>query len=280
MREEFPVLTRLGRPEIAVEPLWWAFLAGLGAGPVVGGIVRIAFLWLGPLLFPPTRPHPDWLTVNTIVVTVSVLAVGAVLMRAGGVVAVAVYLGYELARQLAALPGRALFCKNAGANLPPTVTGCDFLALVTEHWVTWLGLLIGAAIGLLFLRTREGENGLLRAAGAFSFVLVVVSTLVGLAFLGRNDTQNPMLALFTIANVIGGGFAGTLLARERLAAAVLLAVLIVAPGVSLALPLALQSPNTPSLLLRWSGVYVPGLAALALVTARGYVRKGDGGTFF
>ena len=278
MREEFPVLARLGRPEIAVEPLWWAFLAGLGAGPVVGGIVRIAFLWLGPLLLPPTRPHPDWLSVSTVVLTITVLAVGAVLIRAGGVVAIAVYLGYELARLLAALPGRALACRNG--QVPASVTGCDYLALVTEHWVTWLGLLIGAAIGLLFVRNRDGENGLLRAAGAFSFVLVVVSTLVGLAFLGRSDAQIPMLALFTIANVIGGGFAGTLLARERLAAAVLLALLIVAPGVSLALPLALQSPGAPSLLLRWSGVYVPGLAALALVTARGYVRKGDGGTFF
>ena len=279
MREEFPVLARLGRPEIAVETLWWAFLSGLGAGPLVGGIVRIAFLWLGPVLFPPTRPHPEWLSVNTIVLTITVLAVGAVLIRAGGVVAMAVYLGYELARLLAALPGRALACKNG--QVAPSFTGCDYLALVTEHWVTWLGLLVGAAIGLLFVRNRDGENGLLRATGAFSFALVIANTVLGLVLFGRPEGLVASLVLFPVANIIAGGFAGVLLTRERFAAAVLLALLIFAPGASFTLSFVTQSPTSfQEFAQRWQGLYVPALAVLALVTARGYVRKGDGGTFF
>src|SRR5690348_8267086 len=127
MRDEFPILTRLGRPAIAVEPLWWAFLSGLGAGSVLGGIARIALLSLGPLLLPPTRPYPEWLSVNTIVLAVTTLATGAVLIRAGGVVAVAVYVGYELVRLLVALPGRVLLCEKSGANVPPLITGCDYL---------------------------------------------------------------------------------------------------------------------------------------------------------
>ena len=275
------MLARLGRPEIAVEPLWWAFVSGLGANPVVGGMVRIAFLWLAPILYPPTVQHPDWLSPNNIVVTIGALATGAVLMRAGGAVALLIYTGYEIVRVFAALPGRQLFCKNA-PSLPRTITGCDLFALLSERWVTFVALLIGAAIGLVWLRARGGENSFLRAAGAFSLVLVVVSTTVGLVFLGRTDqtAQNAMLALFTVTNVLGGAAAGVLLARERFAAALLLILLIVAPGLSLTLPLVAQPTNVAPFAFRWSGVYVPGLAAIALLTARGYVRKGDGGTFF
>jgi hypothetical protein len=280
MREEFPSLARLGRPAIAVEPLWWAFVSGLGANPVVGGLVRIVFLWLAPILYPPTVQRPEWLSPNNIVVTVGALATGAVLIRAGGAVALLIYTGYEIVRVFAALPARQLFCKNV-PNLPPSITGCDLLALLSERWVTFVALLIGAALGLVWLRARGGENGLLRAAGAFSLVLVVLSTAVGLLFLGRTDqtAQNAMLALFTVTNILGGAAAGVLLARERFAAALLLILLIVSPGLSLTLPLLGQPTNAP-FAFRWSGVYVPVLAAIALLAARGYVRRGDGGAFF
>ena len=268
------------RPTVAVEPLWWAFLSGLGATPIFGGITRLLFLWLGPILLPPTLEHPEWISVNNLVVAVGAVAAGAVLIRAGGAVAFALYVGYELLRALAALPGRLALCAST-SQLPRQVTGCDYLSLVSERWVTWVALLIGAALGIVWLRGRGGENGLLRAAGAFSLVLVAANTLLGLAFLGRGaEIQNAQIALFSLANVIGGGFAGVLLARERWAAAALLAVLIVAPGAALTLPLALQSANTIPFLLRWSGVYVPLLAAVAVVVTRGYVRRGDGGTFF
>lgn len=268
-------------PRVATEPLWWAFLSGLGANPIFGGMLRVVFLWLAPILFPPTQQRPEWLTPNNIIVAVGALAAGAVLMRAGGVVAFALYIGYEILRVFAALPGRQLFCANV-RDLS-RVSGCDVFALLTERWVTFVALLIGAAIGLVWLRTRDGENGLLRAAGAFSFVLVVVSTLAGLVFLGRTDqtSQNATLALFSVANLLAGAAAGVLLARHRLAAAVLLAVLIAAPGVSVALPLAEQAGNSNiAFAFRWSGVYVPALAVLALIVTRGYVRRGDGGTFF
>ena len=269
---------------VAVEPIWWAFVAGVGAGPVIGGIARLVFLWLGPILLPPTRPHPDWLTTGGIVLAITALAIGAVLIRAGGVVAMALYLGYELVRLFIALPARQLFCRNQAANLPSSLQGCDYLSLVTEHWVTWVGLLVGAVVGILWLRPRDGENTLLRAAGGFSLVLVVATTPTNLIFLGRTDVQNPLLAYFSIANVIAGGFAGTLLARERFAAALLLCVLIVAPGVALAVPLAIgqstQSRDLQSFALLWSGAFVPLLAALSLLLTRGFVRKGDGGTFF
>jgi len=280
MRDEFPILAELRRPAVASEPFIYAFLSGLGAGPVVGGITRVAFLWLAPLLFPATAQRPDWLTPNNIVVAVGAVATGAVLMRAGGIVVFATYLGYELVRVFAALPARVALCANSGPI--PRVAGCDIFALLAERWVTWAALLVGAVLGIAWVRARAGQNGLLRAAGAFSLTLVVESTLVGLVFLGRSDqtAQNAILALFAVANVIAGAAAGVLLARERFAAALLLVLLILAPGLSLALPLAEQSANTLPFALRWSGVYVPALAALALFAVRGFVRTGDRGTFF
>ena len=281
MVEEFPALSHLRRPAVATEPIVWAFVSGLGANPVVGGTLRIVFLWLAPILFPATQQRPDWLSPNAIVVFVGAVAAGAVLMRAGGPVALLIYVGYEIVRVFAALPARQALCANA-VNLPASVSGCDLFALLTERWVTFVALLLGAVLGLVWLRVRDGENGFLRAAGAFSLVLVVVTTLVGLIFVGRSDqtAQNAQLALFAVANILGGAAAGVLLARERFAAALLLVLLVVAPGVSLALPLAVQSANTLPFAFRWSGVYVPAFAAIALVTARGYVRMGDRGTFF
>ena len=282
MLDEFPLLARLRSPRVAQEPLFWAFLSGVGATPIVGGTARLIFLWLGPIVQPPTQQHPEWLTVNNLIILIGAAAAGAVLMRAGGVAAVGLYIGYELLRALVALPGRLATCANFPGQLPSFITGCDYLALVTERWVTWSALLLGCVLGLLWLRGRSGDNTLLRAAGAFSITLVVVSSLVGLAFQGRSDTtsQNATLALFAIANLIAGGFAGVLLARRRFAAPLLLALLIVAPGVAVALPLAEQTANTLPFVFRWAGVWVPALAALGLFAARGFVRSGDGGTFF
>lgn len=281
MREEFPSLARIRRPTYTIgrESLAWAFASGIGAGAVVGGIVRVALLWLGPLLLPATQPHPDWLSASGLSILATAIATGAVLMRAGGAAAIGVYVAYELARLLVALPGRLAFCANSRQPLPPPFVGCDYVALVIEHWTTWLGVVVGIAVAVLFVRASSGQNRLLRAAGAFSLVLVVVTTPVAILIPSPTVSQsNIYLAVFTAANVLAGCVAGILLAGHRLAAAVLLAVLIVAPGMAFALPSALRGAPAgadPSLAIaRWSGVFVPLAAAAALFLARTFVRMG------
>lgn len=281
MREEFPSLATMGRPTftIARESLAWAFVSGIGAGAVVGGVVRVALLWLGPILLPPTQPHPDWLSVSVLSILASAIATGAVLMRAGGAAAIGVYVGYELVRLVVALPGRLAFCANAPRPTPPPVVGCDYLALVVEHWATWLGVVAGIAVAMVFVRASSGQNRLLRAAGAFSLVLVVVTTPVAILIPTPTVSQsNIYLGVFTAANVLAGVVAGVLLAGHRLAAAVLLAVLVVAPGMAFALPNALRAgpaSEDPSFTIaRWSGVFVPLAAAAALLLARAFVRMG------
>lgn len=291
MREEFPSLTRihLARPTIAREPLAWAFVSGIGAGPIVGGIVRVALLWAGPILLPPTEPHPEWLMANGLATLAGAIASGAVLTRAGGIAAIVLYLVYELLRLVAALPGRLASCAGQDPRLGfPRVTGCDYFALVGEHWVTWVGVAVGIAIALALLRDAPGTNRLLRASGAFSLVLVAVSLPFSFLFSGPStpDQQNVLIALFTTANIVAGVVAGLLLASHRLAAAVLLALLVVAPTVAFGLPLAIYNPQpttvtTAMAIARWAGVFVPLAAAAALLLARAFVRIGrrQEGTF-
>ncbi len=285
MREEFPSLARVRRPTISREPLAWAFVSGLGAGPVVGGIVRVALLWAAPVILPPTQPHPEWLTTAGISTLAGAIAGGAVLTRAGGIAAIAVYLVYELLRLAAAVPGRLAFCAGRDTRLGfPSITGCDYLALVAEHWLTWVGVAIGIAVALALLRDAPGQNRLLRASGAFSLVLVVISTPMGFLLSGpiTPDQQNGILAISTAGNILAGVVAGVLLAGHRLAAAVLLALLVVAPGVAFGLPLAIYDPSATTgtaaiVFVRWAGVFIPLAAAAALLLSRALVRFGPRG---
>ncbi len=283
MREEFPSLTRITRPAISQEPLAWAFVSGIGAGPIAGGIVRVALLWAGPILLPPTQPHPEWLTVNGLATLAAAIGTGAVLTRAGGVAALALYVVYELLRLVASLPGRLAFCHRGGGPLPPTVLSCDYTGLVAEHWLTWLGVAVGVVVAIALFREAPGDNRLLRASGAFSLVLVVVSTPFAFLVNGGSSTpdqQNLLFAIVTTANIAAGVLAGVLLAGHRLAAAVLLALLIVAPSTAFALPLAINGSaatieTSAMVVARWSGVFVPLAAAVALFIARAFVRMGS-----
>lgn len=281
MREEFPSLARITRPAISREPLAWAFVSGIGAGPIVGGIVRVVLLWAGPIVLPPTQPHPEWLTTNGLATLAGAIASGAVLTRAGGIAAIAVYIAYELLRLVAALPGRLLFCERSGNHpAPPVVTGCDYIALVGEHSLTWVGVAVGIAIAVTLLRDAPGENRLLRASGAFSLVLVATSLFIAVFFTpARIEQQNALLAVSTTTNLLAGVLAGVLLGSHRLAAAMLLAALIAAPSIAFALPFALHQPATAgepvgAVLTRWAGVYIPLAAAAALLLARAFVRMG------
>lgn len=281
MREEFPALRTAGArlPTIASEPIVWAFVAGVGAGPIASGTVRVLLLALAPVLFPATEPRPEWLTPAILTTAAAGLASGIVLVRAGGAAALGAFVGYELLRALAALPGRVDFCArrfpSSGDFSAPR--GCDYTALVIERWPTWLALALGAVVGLWLGRGAPGANRLLRAAGLFALVLAFFSTAISLGSPNASaDRQIPLLLLFTFGNLVAGVAAGITLAEDRLASAVLLAVLIMAPGVALALPLALRNAQGPepieTTLLRWSGVVIPLAAAAVVLGARAYMR--------
>ena len=223
---------------------------------------------------------------------VSSVAAGVVLLRAGGVSAIGVYVLYELVSVLGALPGRIVFCERSGGGqgLPPDLPfrGCDYTALVLEHWPTWIGL----ALGLLLTRSAlaaadsAGANWMLRGAGvlglipsAASIALALVAPVVGTTI----DAQLTYSNLFAVADVAAGVAAGAVLARTRLPLA-LLVVAVDLWSLVYTVPLALESPAPLEplewQLMRWAGVYVPLLGAIALLASRAYVRRRLTGTFF
>lgn len=287
LRAEFPGATRwvarLAKPSIARESVGWAFLSALGAAFILEAIVRLALMAIYPALFPPTEPHPEWLTPSVIASVAGGVVAGAIARRAGGIPAVAAYVAYELAILLAAFPGRVLFCARSGALVQglPGFSGCDFASLLTAHWPIWLALAVGV-IAAPLVRTAAGEgNRLLRGAGAVVLITSVLGSTVGLLVAlsetGGNPNATLLNVLFLVIQIVAGLAAGLLLARSPLAGAVLVALLIVAPALAYTLPLALRGgfPSEPVefTLAQWSGVLIPLVGAAMLLASRAYVRS-------
>jgi hypothetical protein len=288
LRAEFPGATgwvaRLRRPTITSEPVAWAFFSALGAGFIVEGIVRIALMPIYPMVFPATEPHPGWLTPAAIGDVAAGVATGAVALRAGGIATVGAYVAYKLLTLIAALPGRTIFCARSGGAPPdlPTVVGCDYLSLLYEQWPIWIALAFGVVSARLF-QSRAGDgNRLLRGAGAFVLIGSVSGSALGLLVTltvtatGGNPNTTLLTVLFLLINTVAAMAAGALLARSRLAGAVLVTLLIAGPTLAFTLPSAVREGFSTEPLeftfTRWQGVVFPIVTAAALLATRAYLR--------
>ena len=300
LRTEFPALSALRMPRLSVarESPWWAFLSGVGAAFVVGGIVRLAVSAVLQLLFSPTglgsaemffMVRDGWLSTAVLADVSAAVAAGAVLVRAGSVYALLLYVAFELLRILAGIPGRLSFCDRSGfpGQPPPTEFTCDVPSMFVREWPTFAALLVGALLARAILTSSgDGANRMLRGAGAYGVVAAVFSFALGLATQSAGqDQQLAIMHLMTIAQVIACVVAGVILARALLAAAVLIVLLLIGLPLSLALPNALSpgaggSEPAEFAIMRWAGVYIPVLAGAAIIAARGYARHHRGGTFF
>ena len=271
----------VSRLRIAREPVLWAFICGIGAGFLVGGVLTSFFALASPILFPLTEPRPSWLNGGAITRFASALAIGAVAMRIGGPLAIALDVIYELVQIVARLPGVQLAC----ARDQPTARPCDLGALVLAHWPTWLALAIGAA--LFFSLSTTGDrhpNRLLRSAGALSFVITVAVTAYAVIFfIPRFDplpsaadpfpqvVQIAATAIYVIGSLVAGLVAGVVSARAPLAAALLVALLS-----TVNLPFLVTLANQPGILpmplfiafLTYSGVIATVLGALGVAAGR------------
>jgi hypothetical protein len=286
------------RLSVARESPWWAFLSGMGAAFVVGGIVRLAVLAVLQFLFPANEPRPadvfvlfldGWLSTAALAETSAAIAAGAVLMRAGSVYALLLYIAFELLRLLGGIPGRLTFCERSAlpGQPPPSEFTCDIPSLIVGEWPMVGALVVGALASRAILTSSGGgANRMLRGAGAYGLLAAVFSIVLGLTTQNvGQDHQVASVHLMTIAQVIAGGVAGVILARASLAAAVLIVLLLIGLPLSFALPNALSpvgggSEPAEFAMMRWAAVYIPVLAGAAILAARGYARRQRGGTFF
>jgi hypothetical protein len=275
---------RLGR-----EPLFWAVLCGIGAGFVVGGITTLAVSAASPILFPPTEPHPSWLSLASISRTASAIAVGAVTVRVAGPTALLVYIGYDALGLIVQLPLRQFSCSRN----PAGPGSCDLIATIVDQWPLWISLAIGAIVSRWVPASAEQHpNVLLRGAGAFGAIVGLGTALYGVITYGTLERRSissgadPFPAVmdvvatgtFVVAEGIAGLVAGIILARTRPAAALLVALLAVN-----SLPFLLRLANQPGMppqplwlaFVTWSGVIARAAGALGLAIGRVLARRSD-----
>jgi hypothetical protein len=234
---------RIARPRVASEPILWAFLSALGAGFIANGVAEIALAVLWPLLVPPTQPRAEWLNPFAVSRAAQFVAMGAVALRAGGIPALVLCAGYEVALVVAQLPNRIAVCERLPE--PDPFIPCGFSAIAVSTWPTWVALAVGIVGSRRLLPPSvPGANTLLRATGAFAFALTVAgiawgvgrgAVFDGLALVGwldpQGSTREPSFQVvastfFLSINLLAGLLAGLLLRRAPSAAVVLLALLI------------------------------------------------------
>lgn len=280
LREEFPgtvaALAPLGRVSVARTGLWRAFLIGIGASFIVRAIAQLVVVVLFPLVFPATSPRPSWLSPALLWDLAGELAAGMVLVRAGGVGPLGLYVGLELLVLLAALPGRMLFCSRIGTS--GVDVACDVPSMVLARWPLWLALALGALAFRALARRETGDDRLPLAAGAFSVVITAIITpTTAIYYLsGASLPSLTITGIYAVANIIAGLVAGAVLSRATFVRPLLIAVCLVGPAYALAVPalrVSLQAlsknPQPPDYYLSlWAGVLIPAGAAIAVFAGR------------
>jgi hypothetical protein len=270
LRTEFPsffdALARVRPLPLRHESPIWAFLSAVGASLIVGGVLHLALLAAPRSLTDPVIRWPFGATLASMTTFIASVVSGAVLLRAGGSRAVSLYVGFAVLQALAQLP----FMRSCGLLGNDGACNVPFVYIAAGRAPEWLGVAIGIIVGLRIGRAAEtGPNQMLRGAGAFGVALFALMTPLTYASYGLND-QQMQAALFVIAYAIVGVIAGLVLRDARPAAAVFVALVIVAPTLSLALPLARNAmPGEPIevTVTRLASLLAPAVAGACLLGA-------------
>jgi len=292
-RSEFPGVARaLGAvhsPPIARTSIAWAFVAAAGASLVVAAVVELLVLAIAPLLFPPTREQPVLIPLRELWEAAGEIAAGAVAIRAGGIAAFALYVSFQLVLLLSSLPGVLLFCSRSPLGGQSDLRICSYADLVADRWPMWLALAIGLVAAALLRTSADGSNRFLRAAGLASISISVGGAVGALLQYAIRPQAGPVpgdaatFALvggpFWVGWLIGAALAGLVLSRATNAAAVLLAVLLVAPSLAFGVPLARGQVGSPPvqpflfLLAQWAWLWLPLGACIVLFVVRALTRR-------
>ena len=271
LRTEFPsffgALARVRPLPLQRESPTWAFLSALGASLIVGAILYLALLAAPRWLTDPAIRWPFGATLNALVTLASSIAAGAVLMRAGGLRAIPLYIGFALLQAVASLPGFLIFCDRAGND---GACGAPLVYIAAGRAPEWLGFAVGILAGIrMGPAVARGANRMLRGAGAFGVAQLALLVPISYASYGLSD-QQLQAALFVIGYALAGVIGGLVLRDARPAATVLVALLIVTPTLALSLPLVRNAgPGEPLelTLTRLASLLAPGIAGVCLLGA-------------
>lgn len=232
-RARLPVRTSMfGR-----EPALWATVSAVGAGflvsAIIGFLVGLSFVVLGAFGV-TTQMTLGWLSA-----LLGTAAAVAVALRAGGTLALALYLGYVAIEIALQIPGVMTFCERSGFNAM-AFQNCAPWGFFASHWAQWTGIGMGLFLSRAIATPDEGANSELRVAGTYAIAWSIV--LRGWSMtVPQADQAGALNASLTISGlaVAAAVAAGVVAARSdhRVRTASIVAALLVLPWLTLQLPL-------------------------------------------
>ena len=274
LRTEFPgffaALARARMPAVAKESPGWAFLSALGASVIVSGVLRVLVLAAPRPITEPSLQLPLGATLASIVTVVAHVVAGAVLVRAGGIRAVALYVAFAAIEVLSSLSGIVLSCERARGQLVPDGScNVPLVYIAAGRAPEWVGVALGTAFARALPSSGPGANRVLRGGGVFSLTLFVLVVPLSLTFNALTD-QALQTALYVLAYSIAGVAAGIVLGSARFAGALLVALTLVTPSLGLSLPLVRNAGPGEAIeftIARLASLLAPALAGACLLGA-------------
>ncbi len=230
---------------MAREPLPLAVLSALGAGAIASAVGTLV-IWAPSPVLPFTFGG-----VAGFGGFVGMVAASAVAMRAGGVLALAAYVGIVALRLGASLPGQRQLCELAiGAAFQAQ---CTFQGWVSARWEEALAIAIGVLATRAITTSIDKANTTLRVVG----IVAVVGAIAPIAALARamsysfpsfsDEDTLTSIGIFAAASFIGAVIAGAVLGRatHRIALGAAAVALVIPSPWLVSLRLALLNPPPP-----------------------------------
>lgn len=218
------------------EGVVWAAVCAVGAGFLVSVSVQV-LVTLGFFVVEAFRV-PTAVTLAWLPVLLGTAVSAAVALRAGGALALALYLAYLGVEFVLQILGAVRFCERAGPG--NSFATCMPFGFVTTQWALWSGLGVGVLLSRSLATRGQGRNLTLRVAGtyaiAWSLALRVWSLSIVQADQAAALNASMMFSLLTVAAALAAGVvAGR--SEHRIRSAFVVALFLVVPWLTSQVPL-------------------------------------------
>lgn len=201
-----------GGPVLRGEPVLWATMSGIGAG-LLAGTVAQALVGLGNEALLAVRGTLPF-ALFPVVTIVGSAASAAIALRVGGLLPLALFVGYVALGVALGIPGVMTFCERSGGVGSVQLPGpsqCTAQGFLASLWPELVGIGLGVASSRAIGARGAGINSILRVAGGYAIAQFVVGQ-VWAATIARSASA------LTGGLTIGAGAAAAAVAAGVLAA--------------------------------------------------------------
>lgn len=235
-------------PVISSEPVVWATISAIGAGLLVTYVVQALVGLTSEAVQALRAPMP--FALFPVITIAGIAAAAAVALGVGGLVALALYIGYLALGVALRIPGVMTFCERSGGVFPqPGGDQCTVMVFLASLWPQLVGIGLGIAFARAISTRGTGINSLLRTAGGYALALFVVSQMWAASVAQGGYIAEPGVALtsgLTIAaGIVTAAVAAGVIAAQLprgIRSAAIVAGISLLPWLTFQLPSALRTP--------------------------------------